>query len=90
MSELINAVNLGFRPGNRYILHDISWQVHSGEHWVLFGLNGIGTTNTHGYHTETAGVWGMGVSTHHHTSREGKPLLDLPPRQTRQLLSERT
>lgn len=59
MSELINAVNLGFRPGNRYILHDISWQVHAGEHWVLFGLNGSGKTtllsilsayqaNTHG------------------------------------------
>lgn len=59
MTELIHANNLDFRRGNCYILRNISWQIHSGEHWILFGLNGSGKTtllsilsayqaNTHG------------------------------------------
>ena len=57
---------------------ELACEMHTDEAWHLElprltckHIHGIGTTNTHGYHTETAGVWGMGVSTHHHTSREG-------------------
>ena len=34
-------------------------------------IHGIGTAYAHGYHTETAGIWSMGICTHHHTAREG-------------------
>ena len=33
-------------------------------------IHGISATDTHSYHTETAGVWCMRIGTYHHTSRE--------------------
>ena len=34
-------------------------------------IHGISTTDTHSYHTETTGIWSMGICTHHHTAWEG-------------------
>lgn len=36
--------NLSCISGNRYLLHDISWTIEKGEHWLLFGSNGCGKT----------------------------------------------
>ncbi len=41
---LIDVRGLSCKSGSSYLLHDVSWQVYSGEHWVVFGLNGSGKT----------------------------------------------
>ena len=41
---IIAAQNLCKKAGERYLLQDITWQVHAGEHWCVFGLNGCGKT----------------------------------------------
>lgn len=42
--SLVKAENLGLRKGSKEILKDINWEIHAGENWVLFGLNGCGKT----------------------------------------------
>lgn len=46
MSEdvVVNVQKLNYKSGNRYLLKNISWQIHRGENWILFGLNGCGKT----------------------------------------------
>ena len=41
---VIQAQNLGYQTGRRYLLRDINWEVYQGQHWVIFGLNGSGKT----------------------------------------------
>ncbi|WP_171056232.1 ABC transporter ATP-binding protein [Paenibacillus sinopodophylli] len=41
---IINIQNVSWDRADRRILHDINWQVKSGEHWCLLGLNGSGKT----------------------------------------------
>lgn len=41
---LIDVRGLSCKSGTSYLLHDVSWQVQRGEHWVVFGLNGSGKT----------------------------------------------
>lgn len=57
--ELIKAESLSVKEGRNYIVHDVNWQVNSGENWVLFGLNGCGKTTLlsilAGYTNETMG-----------------------------------
>ena len=40
----MKAENLGLKKGSKYILKNIDWDIHAGENWVLFGLNGCGKT----------------------------------------------
>ena len=42
--SLMKAENLGLKKGSKYILKNIDWDIHAGENWVLFGLNGCGKT----------------------------------------------
>lgn len=44
MSVMIKAENLACQSGRRYLVHQISWEVQAGEHWILFGMNGCGKT----------------------------------------------
>jgi len=41
---VIELNNVGCKTGYHYLLKDITWQVKSGEHWVVFGMNGSGKT----------------------------------------------
>lgn len=41
---IIEVENLSCKMGYRYLLRDINWDVKSGEHWVVFGMNGCGKT----------------------------------------------
>lgn len=42
--SLMKAESLGLKKGSKQILKDINWDIHAGENWVLFGLNGCGKT----------------------------------------------
>lgn len=42
---LINLQNIYAERDGNVILRDVSWQVHSGESWVIFGPNGAGKTS---------------------------------------------
>lgn len=44
MKNILDINNLSFGI-KRPILHDISWSVKEGEHWVLLGANGAGKTS---------------------------------------------
>ena len=44
MPKIIETKNLCCKSGDRYLIHNINWQVQKGEHWVIFGLNGSGKT----------------------------------------------
>ena len=44
LEPIISIENLSCKSGNRYILHNINWQVNDGEHWLVFGKNGCGKT----------------------------------------------
>lgn len=43
-TPVIDVRGLSCKCGNSYLLHDVTWQVQPGEHWVVFGLNGSGKT----------------------------------------------
>lgn len=57
--NLINAENLCYKAGKKYLLNNINWSVHKKEHWIIFGLNGSGKTTLlsiiAGYRTPTSG-----------------------------------
>ena len=44
MSVIVRAENLSCQAGSNFLVHRINWQVQSGDHWILFGLNGCGKT----------------------------------------------
>ena len=45
MSDYIVEVDkLSCKVGYKYLLHDVTWKVKQGEHWVVFGMNGSGKT----------------------------------------------
>ncbi len=45
MADVIQLVNVSiWTPEKKRILNDVSWQVRSGEHWVVLGPNGAGKT----------------------------------------------
>ena len=46
MSEIlpVKIDNMSCIAGNRYILKNINWEIHKGDHWLLFGMNGCGKT----------------------------------------------
>lgn len=41
---VINLEKLSCKVGYKYLLKEIDWNVHNGEHWVVFGMNGSGKT----------------------------------------------
>ena len=41
---VIDVSHICCKAGYRYLLHDVTWQVRAGEHWVVFGMNGSGKT----------------------------------------------
>lgn len=41
----IEVEHLSCKIGYKYLLHDITWHVKSGEHWAVFGMNGSGKTS---------------------------------------------
>lgn len=44
MKAQIEVEKLCYKAGQKYLLHDINWQVCKGEKWVVFGENGSGKT----------------------------------------------
>jgi iron complex transport system ATP-binding protein len=45
VTDVIQLVNVSiWTPEKKRILNDVSWQVRSGEHWVVLGPNGAGKT----------------------------------------------
>lgn len=44
MPEVLQLSHVTVRRGNKEILHDVSWEVHDGERWVILGPNGAGKT----------------------------------------------
>ena len=56
---VIQVENLCCKSGNRYLIHNINWEVKKGDHWVLFGMNGSGKTTLlsiiAGFHAKTSG-----------------------------------
>ena len=45
MKTILNVSGLRITRGDTVILDDLSWQVKSGEHWVILGANGSGKTS---------------------------------------------
>ncbi|WP_035427271.1 MULTISPECIES: ABC transporter ATP-binding protein [Sediminibacillus] len=43
--EIIKTRKITFQRDGRKILQEVDWQVSSGEHWVILGLNGSGKTS---------------------------------------------
>lgn len=43
-APIIAVKNLSCLSGSQYLLHNITWHVHRGEQWVVFGRNGCGKT----------------------------------------------
>ena len=46
MSEVlpVKIEKMSCVAGNRYLLQNIDWEIHKGDHWLLFGMNGCGKT----------------------------------------------
>ena len=47
MSEnttIIESKKLECKSGHHYLLNNINWSVHTGEHWAIYGMNGCGKT----------------------------------------------
>lgn len=42
---VIRMKEVSWINGNRYILKDVNWSVHRGQHWAIIGLNGSGKTS---------------------------------------------
>lgn len=68
-NTVIRVENLCCKSGNRYLIHNIDWEVEKGDHWILFGLNGSGKTTLlsiiAGFHAKTSGkveVFGEGYT----------------------------
>lgn len=44
MEPIIKTDHLSCKMGQNYLLKDITWEVHPGQNWVVYGLNGSGKT----------------------------------------------
>lgn len=57
--SILHVRNLRIQRGGTFILHDVSWRILTGEHWVVLGANGSGKTSLQsaitGYLMPTAG-----------------------------------
>ncbi|TMN23234.1 ABC transporter ATP-binding protein [Lentibacillus cibarius] len=60
MTNVIDFQNVSWKRQGETILHNIDWQVTSGQHWAILGLNGSGKTTllnmVNGYIWPTAGT----------------------------------
>jgi len=56
---VLHMKDVSFIRGEKWILQHINWNIHEGENWVLFGLNGAGKTAllniVNGYYYPTKG-----------------------------------
>lgn len=43
-TPLIKLDNITVRVGNRWLFNGLSWQINTGENWVIWGANGVGKT----------------------------------------------
>ncbi len=62
---VVRLQNLQYKVGNRFLLHNVNWEIRRGENWILFGLNGSGKTTLlsiiagfSGYSSGTVQVFG--------------------------------
>ncbi|ENH96462.1 ABC transporter ATP-binding protein [Gracilibacillus halophilus YIM-C55.5] len=39
---IVNLENVSLKKDGNWLLRDINWKIHHGEHWALLGLNGAG------------------------------------------------
>lgn len=57
---VIELDNVSLIRNGEHILHDVTWKVEKGEHWILFGLNGAGKSVIlsllNGYYYPTKGL----------------------------------
>jgi len=44
MQTILQAKNLCYKSGKRYLLNHINWEIKQGDHWLIFGMNGSGKT----------------------------------------------
>ena len=44
MATIIKMTDIACQSGRRYLVNQINWQVETGDHWIIFGLNGCGKT----------------------------------------------
>lgn len=69
MTPLIELDHINCRTGKKYLLHDISWTVNTGEKWIVFGENGSGKTTLlsliAGYKHYTSGNMRLFNETYH-------------------------
>jgi len=45
VADVLRVTHLGVERGGTKILHDVSWRVQRGQHWVILGANGSGKTS---------------------------------------------
>lgn len=41
---IVDVEKLSCKVGYKHLLHEVTWKVKKGEHWVVFGMNGSGKT----------------------------------------------
>ena len=90
---VLQVEKLRIRRGNTVILDDVSWQVASGQHWVILGANGSGKTSLlsalMGYLTPTAGdIYLLGRSFGHADWRALRKHIGLVSSSVRQMMAE--
>jgi iron complex transport system ATP-binding protein len=58
--RIVQLSSVSWRQGQNTILNDINWEIESGEHWAIIGVNGSGKTSLlnliNGYAWPTKGV----------------------------------
>lgn len=70
-TTIIQARELCYQSGRRFLIDHVDWDVKKGEHWLVFGLNGCGKTTllsmVCGYKSPTSGelsVFGESYDAH--------------------------
>ncbi len=94
MSPVLALDNLRVARGKTIILHDLSWRVERGQHWVILGANGSGKTSLLGaltaYLTPSSGSVQLLGSTYGHGAdwRELRRRVGLVSSSLRQMLPD--
>jgi len=91
--SILEVSNLRIVRGGTVIIHDISWRVNRGEHWVILGANGSGKTSLlsalTGYLMPTAGeISLLGECYGHSDWRELRKQVGIVSSSVRQLMAD--